>query len=61
MLPWGGKAVHQFPNLGLGHFADRLPATERAFPRMLFLPMYCELADDQVEYVAEVVRRFYGI
>ena len=60
MLPWGGKAVHQFANLGLGHFADRLPATERLFPRLLLLPMYCELADGQVEYVAKAVRGFYG-
>ncbi len=28
LLPWGGRAVHQFPRLGLGEYAGRLPCTE---------------------------------
>ncbi|MCH8268911.1 MAG: DegT/DnrJ/EryC1/StrS family aminotransferase [Acidobacteria bacterium] len=57
MLPWGGKGVHQFQVLGLGHF--KLPRTERMFQRALFLPLHVELADWQAEYVAETVRLFY--
>ncbi len=56
-LPWGGRGVHQFPALGLTHF--KLPRTELMFQRALFLPLHCELNDDQVVYVTEVVRRFY--
>lgn len=60
MLPWGGRAVHQFPALGLGHFRERLPRTEALFRRVLMLPMHCELSDAQVEQVAGAIRRFYG-
>jgi len=60
MLPWGGKAVHQFKGLGLGRFTDTLPRTELAFSRMLMIPMHCELSDDQVEYVGHTIRNFYG-
>jgi dTDP-4-amino-4,6-dideoxygalactose transaminase len=55
MLPWGGRAVHQFPALGFE--GVRLPATERLFGRMLLLPMHCELSDDQVDYVAGEISR----
>jgi len=57
MISWGGRGVHQFPALGLGH--HRLPVTERMFQRVLMLPMHCELEDDQVQYVAECIHLFY--
>lgn len=57
LLPWGGKGVHQFPRLGLTHF--HLPRTEEMFRRALLLPMYPELTDDEVRYVAQVIRSFY--
>ncbi|HZO90864.1 MAG TPA: DegT/DnrJ/EryC1/StrS family aminotransferase [Chthonomonadaceae bacterium] len=58
MLPWGGRAVHQFPALGLSHF--RLPRTEELFRKVLMLPMHPELQDSQIDYVAEAIRRFYN-
>lgn len=58
MIPWGGRGVHQFPALGLTHYS--LPRTDQMFKRALMLPMHCELTDDQVVYVAETIRRFYG-
>jgi dTDP-4-amino-4,6-dideoxygalactose transaminase len=58
MIPWSGKGVHQFPALGLTHY--RLPRTELMLNRALMLPMHCELTDDQVVYVAETIRHFYG-
>ena len=57
LLPWGGKAVHQWEALG---FETRLPATERLFERVLLLPMHPWLADDDVQVVAAAVREFYG-
>jgi dTDP-4-amino-4,6-dideoxygalactose transaminase len=57
LLPWGGKAVHQWEALGL---RTRLPATERLFERVLLLPMHPWLADDDVQTVATGVREFYG-
>ena len=45
---------------GLGLEGWHLPQTERLCRRVLSLPMHPELADDQVEYVAASVRRFFG-
>lgn len=56
LLPWGGKAVHQFPKLGL---AARLPYTERLFTRVLMLPMNTSLTDDEVDYVCDQICAFY--
>jgi dTDP-4-amino-4,6-dideoxygalactose transaminase len=56
LLPWGGKAVHQWNALG---FEVRLPATERLFERVLLLPMHAWLSDDDVTMVAAAVREFY--
>ncbi len=49
--------LHRQPGLGLGH--HRLPRTEALGDRVLSLPMYPELGDDQVEHVATSVRRFF--
>jgi dTDP-4-amino-4,6-dideoxygalactose transaminase len=57
MISWGGKGVHQFNELGLNRY--HLPQTERIFRRVLMLPMYPELTNEQVEYVVEGVRKFY--
>ena len=57
IIQWGGRAVHQFPALGL-HAS--LPATERLFQRCLMLPMNLTLTDDDVDRVASLVRAFYG-
>lgn len=57
LVPWGGKAVHQFEALGLGR---SLPVTEKVFTRVLLLPMHPWLAAEDVEHIAEVIRHFYG-
>jgi len=57
MLPWGGKGVHHFPSLGLGHY--NLPRTDRMFRGALMLPMHTELTNDQVTYVAGTVGEFF--
>jgi dTDP-4-amino-4,6-dideoxygalactose transaminase len=51
-------ALHRQPGLGLGH--HRLPRTEALCDRVLSLPMYPELGDDQVEFVAASIRRFFA-
>jgi dTDP-4-amino-4,6-dideoxygalactose transaminase len=56
MLPWGGRAIHQFAALGFAGL--RLPATERLFRRALLLPMHCELSDEQVDYVSDAICAF---
>ena len=57
LVQWGGKAVHQFRELGL---TATLPATDKLFTRLLMLPLHPALTDDDVHYVCEHVRRFYG-
>jgi len=56
LVPWGGKAVHQWDALGLQAW---LPATERLFERVLLLPMHAWLTDNDVAIVAAAVREFY--
>ncbi len=56
-LPWGGRAVHQFPALKLGDL--HLPRTEELMQKAIMLPLYPELEDEQVEYVITAVREFY--
>jgi dTDP-4-amino-4,6-dideoxygalactose transaminase len=58
IVQWGGKAVHQHPHLGFD--GASLPKTERYFERCLLLPMNLFVSDDDVAYVIETVRGFYG-
>ena len=57
LVQWGGKAVHQHRQLG---FTRSLPHTERFFQRCLMLPMNKLVSDDDVGYVCDQVRAFYG-
>jgi dTDP-4-amino-4,6-dideoxygalactose transaminase len=56
LVQWGGKAVHQFRNLG---FNQSLPFTERLFERMLMLPLNISLTDDDINYVCDCIIDFY--
>jgi dTDP-4-amino-4,6-dideoxygalactose transaminase len=57
IIQWGGKAVHQFRDLG---FNTALPATDRLFERCLTLPMNMVVTTDDVAYIAHHIRAFYG-
>jgi dTDP-4-amino-4,6-dideoxygalactose transaminase len=57
LIQWGGKAVHQHEKLG---FRCNLPFTEKMFTRCLMLPMNTFLSDEDIQYVCEKVRGFYG-
>lgn len=59
ILPWGGKAVHHFPKLSLGHFSSQLPRTNERFTKIMTLPMHNELTDEDTDYVIDRVRAFY--
>ena len=56
LLPWGGKAVHQWDGL---EFKIRLPRTEALFERLLLLPMHTWLGEEQIAAIAGAVRDFY--
>lgn len=57
LIQWGGKAVHQFPKLGV---SATLPFTDALFQKMLMLPLNLALSDDDVRYISQQVRTFYG-
>jgi dTDP-4-amino-4,6-dideoxygalactose transaminase len=58
IVQFGGKAVHQYQALGFTGVS--LPKTERFYTRALLLPMNTTLSDDDVSYVVDQVRAFYG-
>ncbi|MEP6906024.1 MAG: DegT/DnrJ/EryC1/StrS family aminotransferase, partial [Gemmatimonadales bacterium] len=57
LIQWGGTPVHQFKSLG---FNVSLPATERLFERCVMLPLNMMVTDDEVGYIAELIRDFYS-
>jgi dTDP-4-amino-4,6-dideoxygalactose transaminase len=57
LIQWGGQAIHQLKKLG---FTQHLPFTDRLFERLLMLPMNMSITDDDVAYICDHVRRFYG-
>ena len=60
IIQWAGKALHQFEGLGLDTRRFHLPRTERLFQRCFLLPMNTSLTDDEVDYICETIRQFYG-
>jgi dTDP-4-amino-4,6-dideoxygalactose transaminase len=57
IIQWGGTPVHLHKGLG---FDVSLPATERLFERCLMLPMNMMVTNDEVGYIAEIIRNFYS-
>lgn len=58
IIQWGGKAVHQWKNLGFS--ADGLEYTEKMFKRCLLIPMHTFLSDDDVDYISDKIRAYYN-
>jgi len=58
IIQWAGTPVHQFQELGFS--AVRLPKTDRFFTRCLMLPMNTTLSDEDVDYICDKIRDFYG-
>ena len=56
LIQWGGQAVHQFKQLG---FNQTLPKTEQFFKRCIMLPMNVFINNDDIEYICEIVTKFY--
>ena len=57
MISWS-KPTHAHPALGLKRFS--LPVTEKLSRTVLSLPMFPELADDEIQYVIDKIRDFLG-
>ena len=57
IIQWAGTPVHQFRELG---FTVNLPRTDRFFERCFMLPMNAAITDDEVDYIVQLIRAFYG-
>ena len=57
LVQWGGKAVHEFRDLG---FTQSLPFTEKIMRNSLMLPLNMSETDDEVNYISECVMGFYN-
>ena len=53
---WGGKAVHEWEGL---KFNKKLPFTEQVMRKSLLIPMNISLADDDVNYICDLIETFY--
>ena len=58
LIQWGGKAVHEFRDLG---FEQVLPFTEKLMRNSLMLPLNMTVTDEEVTYVCNKVKSFYKI
>lgn len=58
IVQWAGTPVHKFDKLG---FQDlRIPAVEKFFERCFLLPMNTSLTNEEVHYICDNIRTFYG-
>jgi len=57
LIQWGGQAIHHLKALG---FTQTLSFTDHLFERLLMLPMNMSVTDEEVCYISEHIRRFYG-
>ena len=57
LIQWGGTPVHKMSKLG---FTESLPYTERFFEHCVMLPMNHVLTNEEVLYVCEKIKEFYG-
>jgi len=58
LIQWGGKAVNEFKDLG---FSQKLPYTENIMRNSLMLPLNMTITDDEIDYVCDIVGKFYGV
>lgn len=57
LVQWGGKAIHHFKELG---FKQNLPKADLFFQKCIMLPMNNFISDDDVDYIIELIKRFYS-
>ena len=57
ILQWGGKTIHQFPDLKLN---KDVPFTEKITQRYMLLPINTSLSDSDIMYVCDKIHSFYS-
>ena len=56
LIQWGGKAIHQWENLG---FNVHLPKTEAFFNQCIMIPMNMFVSNNDIDYICEKITEFY--
>jgi dTDP-4-amino-4,6-dideoxygalactose transaminase len=59
IVPWGGKAVHQFKNLKLPKM--NLKYTESIMKQSLLIPMNHFLKEYETKYICKIINKFYEV
>jgi len=57
LIQWGGKAVHEFKDLG---FNQSLPVTAKMMRTSLMLPLNMTVTDNEVMYICQCITEFYN-
>jgi dTDP-4-amino-4,6-dideoxygalactose transaminase len=57
LIQWGGKSIHEWELLD---FNERLPVAELYFQKCLMLPINLFISDDDVHFVAQMIKDFYN-
>jgi dTDP-4-amino-4,6-dideoxygalactose transaminase len=58
LIQWSGQPVHSITSLGFS--GSGLPYTEKMFERCLMIPMNTALSNDDVDYVSDLIVKFYS-
>jgi dTDP-4-amino-4,6-dideoxygalactose transaminase len=59
LVQWSGQPVHSITSLGFT--GTGLPYTENMFKRCLMIPMNTALTNEDVEYVSDLIIKFYSL
>jgi dTDP-4-amino-4,6-dideoxygalactose transaminase len=57
IIQWGGFGVHMLENLGM---KTDLPITDKFFKESLLLPLNHVMSDQQIEYVCQLLDKFFS-
>lgn len=57
LIQWSGQPVHGITSLGFS--GTGCPYTEQMFQKCLMIPMNTAISNEDVEYVAQIIRSFY--
>ena len=59
LIQWNGQPVHSLTKLGFS--GKGLPNTEDMYKKCLMIPMNTSLSNNDIDYVAESINKFYKI
>ena len=58
LIQWNGQPVHSITSLGFS--GSGLPYTENMYEKCLMIPMNTSLKNDEINYICEIITKFYS-